>query len=311
MNPLKIPYQKYLFSILFEHDTRLNNFPTFILRSVLGKELRHLVCLFPGRECSVCSLNRQCPYSVLFETPLPKDNTILSGRNFAPHPFILFTPLPNYRRGKRLRFELNLLGQAQDYFPYFYYALKKAGEKGVFMQRMPFRIEDVFWEGKSIMESEDIIHSGLPSSHWVLNDADRDTVHRSLLIEMLTPLRLKKKGRYQQSIDYQTLLDAICYRVRILAGLYGDLPENFSGMAGGEIAPKRENSTLVWKDFSRYSARQKRRIKLGGLMGVLKVEGVFSSQELSLLRAGELFHVGKNAGFGLGRIQLNTTRLLA
>ena len=62
---------------------------------------------------------------------------------------------------------------------------------------------------------------------------------------------------------------------------------------------------FVWQDIDYYSARQKERLRLGGVVGHLIVEGLFNSQELSLLDFGQIFHAGKNVSFGLGQIESN------
>jgi CRISPR/Cas system endoribonuclease Cas6 (RAMP superfamily) len=61
---------------------------------------------------------------------------------------------------------------------------------------------------------------------------------------------------------------------------------------------------LKWRDYSHYSARQKRTMRLGGLVGDFVLSGNFSSYECSLLQFAELFHGGKNTNFGFGKMKL-------
>ena len=59
-------------------------------------------------------------------------------------------------------------------------------------------------------------------------------------------------------------------------------------------------SRLRWRDWRRFSTRQKAEMKLGGLVGEVTYEGELAPF-LPFLRAGELTHVGKGTSFGLGR----------
>ena len=77
-------------------------------------------------------------------------------------------------------------------------------------------------------------------------------------------------------------------------------PWNFKGCIDGakEIATKKSN--LKWYAWQRYSARQDRRIDMDGFVGEIAYEGNMAPF-LSLLKAGEVLHVGKATTFGLGR----------
>ena len=57
---------------------------------------------------------------------------------------------------------------------------------------------------------------------------------------------------------------------------------------------------LKWFDWERYSYRQNRRMILGGLVGQIVFEGNLSPFH-DLIKAGEIFHCGKNTSFGLGK----------
>ncbi len=304
---MQIPYQTYRFTLEFEHKTVLQNFPPFFLRSVIGKELRKVACLFPNSNCTECSLNEKCAYAFLFETPLPKQNLILAGRNHAPHPFVMDMPPLTVRRGKQLEFELILMGKGREYFPYFYYAILKAGEEGLFFQRMPYRIENVFANGESIIKDQQTIVAVNDHHRWGLNNDLISSREHALVIEFVTPFRYKKKGKYQNRINYEELIQAIYSRIYLLAGLYGELNGDLPTKLPPLPFAKKERSTLVWKDYQRYSARQRTVIRLGGIMGTLFVEGKFTPLEMSLLQAGQIFHIGKNAGFGLGKIEVKAT----
>ncbi|RKY70285.1 MAG: hypothetical protein DRQ24_09550, partial [Candidatus Latescibacterota bacterium] len=59
-------------------------------------------------------------------------------------------------------------------------------------------------------------------------------------------------------------------------------------------------SDLRWFDWTRYSSRQNRRMKLGGVLGEICFEGEWQSF-LPFILLGEVVHVGKGTSFGLGQ----------
>jgi CRISPR/Cas system endoribonuclease Cas6 (RAMP superfamily) len=62
-------------------------------------------------------------------------------------------------------------------------------------------------------------------------------------------------------------------------------------------------SDLRWHDWTRYSARQDKRMKLGGLMGSITYAGELKPF-LPFIALGRYTHVGKNATFGLGKYRI-------
>ena len=60
---------------------------------------------------------------------------------------------------------------------------------------------------------------------------------------------------------------------------------------------------LEWRDWARYSGRQQRRMKLGGVTGSYEISGDLAPFA-PFLRAGELIHLGKNATLGLGAYRI-------
>ena len=54
-----------------------------------------------------------------------------------------------------------------------------------------------------------------------------------------------------------------------------------------------------WKDWQRFSSRQKQAMKLGGAVGFCTLEHL-PPEIVPFLIAGQWLHLGKNATFGLG-----------
>jgi len=57
---------------------------------------------------------------------------------------------------------------------------------------------------------------------------------------------------------------------------------------------------LHWHDWTRYSGRQKESMKMGGLLGDLRLHGLGLSTFWPALWHGQWVHLGKGTSFGLG-----------
>ena len=57
---------------------------------------------------------------------------------------------------------------------------------------------------------------------------------------------------------------------------------------------------VEWYDWERYSSKQKKRMKLGGLVGEVDFLGDLGAF-MPYIKIGEYLHIGKGGSFGLGK----------
>lgn len=299
---LSIQYQVLRFTLRFENPIRFQNLPTFYMRSILGNELRRMVCLFNHRPCESCALRFNCAYSYVFETPVSPDNPILSGRNYASHPFILFADVKPGRSINELHLFITLVGESRKYLPLIYLAMKNGGEHGIFKSRVKYQIDDVYIDEFIGLNKNGQIIIPPETKTWTLRDEDSEIKKGKIFIEFLSPFRYKKKGRLTDKIAFDDVLLAVKRRIEILYGMYME-PQTTSSIEFGDFDIRYSNAQLQWVDYSRYSARQKQSMRMGGIMGILTVEGSFDSSIIQMLKGAEIFHIGKNTSLGLGKIK--------
>ncbi len=298
---IEVRYSQITFSLNFISALSFDIFPTFLFRSVLGNELKKMACIFPEKHCASCSLKNTCAYSLVFESPISKDNKILPGRNFAGHPFVLYSPVPIWHTVHSIDLHITVFGKAIEYIPYIYYALKRAGEKGILRDRVRYTIDDVRAGSDQITDGAGTINPEFKVELWNFNQGEAGTEGR-IKIRFLTPARMKIKGSYTNNFSVQDFFNTSWRRASQLVSLYGNSNDGFSYFPSENI--KMLSNDTRWVDLDRWSSRQRRNMKLGGIIGNIEIGGKFSEGDFSILRFDEIFHVGKNTGFGLGKINI-------
>ncbi|MCX7786413.1 MAG: CRISPR system precrRNA processing endoribonuclease RAMP protein Cas6 [Spirochaetes bacterium] len=317
---MRLQYRRLEHQIHFLKPIVFPTLPSFLFRSILGNQLKRLTCIFRGRPCRDCGLQYTCAYSWIFETPLETKPEILEGRDRGSHPFLIATETIPRQETQTLTLTLTVIGKAIEYYPYLFYALKKAGEIGVLKDRVPFEIQDVRCEGKSILTGPDSIHPTWGVQQWSLhsnqtNPSLEDTIPKevSIRVRLETPLRLRINGKYTSTFTAEQFFASLYRRAVILCSLYGDtsLPtQSLNAKDPIQTPPilcdgvRIVSSDLRWSDLIYFSSRQRKVLKMGGVVGEFVLKGHIRLIEQSLLRFGELFHVGKNTAFGLGRFKL-------
>jgi hypothetical protein len=251
--------------------------------------------------------NATCIYGLTFESIVPKNNAALSGRDRISHPVIISADDFAEKEIDSIVLNLIFLGPAIPYIPYFYYAIKKGGETGITKERIPYQVNDIIEysdtkKERSLMIDEQHIDTQLEPELWEFSSKTETITHKSYIISLISPLRYKAEGHYvRQLVDVEF---AMCLhrRAQVLCSQYGR--NDFTGdyRFSGNWAISEQN--LKWRDFVHYSSRQKKAMRLGGLIGDFTVSGDFSSYEYALLQFAELFHGGKNTNFGLGKMKI-------
>lgn len=297
---MRVIYQCYCFTIRFSQVVILKKNPTFILRSILGMNLRSLCCIAHTAKCADCLYNTGCVYAQLFESIIPKSNTCIPGRERASHPYSIVVEKEKLKDAVlEMQFSIILLGKYIEYFPYIYGAFVRAGNRGFGKERVPFSIQNITVAGQSILEnSQQLI---LPQKNELWQSSDLDTERTGdVSVRLLSPLRFKTGGSYSIKITAASFMQCLFRRLKTLVMLYGDF-ENAAPYYPGCVLTIAQ-SHLFWDEFAYYSSRQQTSMELGGVCGSFVLRGTFSALDCDLLEFARLFGAGKNTNFGLGRI---------
>lgn len=294
-----ICYLPIHFGIKFSSPIHSDTPSLFILRSMLGKELRSMCCIARQNKCPDCMCSKTCAYAFLFETILPVENEIAPGRDRASHPFA-FTggSLFSGDTISEYGFTITLFGKACEYLPYIYAAFVRAGKNGLFKSRTPFSVTKVCVCEKNVLIDTEHIDTSVPAKTWSL-DLSKENRNGEILVELKTPLRFKYGGKYGTDFSAQDFFKCLYRRARTLCSLYGNADNMPDYIPSDEIVIAERK--LGWEDFRHYSARQKEEMCLGGALGTLKLKGAATAMEQSILEFNRISNAGKNTNFGLGQ----------
>jgi len=141
--------------------------------------------------------------------------------------------------------------------------------------------------------------------HGIL-DAQGDV--RRIRVRFLTPFRFRKGNHFGSRPDFETFMRNVFRRIIFLSihsplSFELDVPRLLEKTADVRTGA----SGLRWFDWQRYSARQSRKMKLGGFLGTLEFSGPLNGF-LPYIKLCEFLNVGKNVSFGLGKYEVLSVR---
>ncbi len=300
------------FRLIFqvEETARVPRYKGSVFRGGFGAAFRNVCCTARNRDCPDCLLKAECSYSYLFETPNIVETKFLGAVSHAPHPFVLRPPLSSaevYHAGEIFESEVILVGRAIRHIPYVIYAFEKFGSAGIGKDRAKFALEAV--DASVGREWIRIYSKGtktLIKYPWEKRGSDLvsdlpDGPVRMLKIEIKTPLRIKLNGSLSDAINFPVFFRNLLRRLSLLHEWHceGSLETNHSDLLEAANATSTTVESLRWIDWTRYSARQKAELKMGGVVGEISVKGDLT-RFAPYLKLGEILHVGKGTSLGLG-----------
>ncbi len=311
--PRHFPVARYRFDFRVERPIRLPDYAGSMLRGAFGHALRHIACMTRAPACAGCTLSSVCAYPALFAPPPPATHSLQRFTQI-PAPYIIEPPAWGSRvlaTDDTLSFHQVLVGRALDELPLIILAWRRALARGVGAGDGMGELTGVVHCAE---DGEGEVHqppggSTRPHRQTIDLGQPEGTQPRAATLIFTTPLRLQDNGRAlpPARLQARTLLIALARRANLLAEFHaaGVLVSDFRALADA-CAALTEEKRLVWRDWTRYSARQQQKMALGGVVGTWRLEGDLRPFA-ALLKLGQWLHVGKEASFGLGGYTLQAT----
>lgn len=307
--PNPYPVARYRLDCQVQTPLRLPEYAGSALRGAFGQALRRTACMTRQPDCAGCPLLATCPYPAIF-APSPPQHHDLQRFSQIPVPFVVEPPPwgeRHYAPGETLSFHLVVMGRVLNQLPLILYAWRRALEHGIGPGDGVASLDTVTHLGEA---GEQVVHraqDGALTPHPAqVNLAPINSPPDQVILAIATPLRLQHNGHPlgPEALTPRHLLVQLMRRVALLSEFHAGLD---LGLDYTELARRAETITgtkaLTWRDWTRYSSRQKQQMTLGGVVGQWTLAGDLAPF-LPLLRLGQWLHAGKNASFGLGRFHM-------
>lgn len=301
-----------------EKGLNLPEYKGFSIRGGFGNAFRRLVCDDISKKCIDCFAKEECPYSYIFETSPPEDALLMKKFTSVPRPYIIEPPMDKktyYASGEKLCFNLILIGNVIKFLPYFIFAFDRLGDIGIGKGKGRFFLEEVYSIDSSgnertliySLEQKKIFNKIYIITAKDILESQNAPVFQDdqLVLQFKTPIKIQYQGRLAEVIEFPILMGNLVRRFSNLSFFHMDREIRFDYEyivnRAKEVRIAQDNTW--WSDLTRYSYRQNRRMKMGGLVGSITYKGDMRAF-LPLLILGESIHVGKNTVMGFGKYEI-------
>ena len=292
---------KHTFYLTALEDMLLPTNKASMLRGGFGNIFRRLNCINKkNKTCTNCPIKETCAYSYIFET------TEFSQK---PRPYIIEVPFNDkrsFKKGETIKFTIVLLGKAINYLPHFIFTFIELGKKGLTKKQYKFELEKVIDVDDSIVfQDNKIVKKGKVLS-WdeILKNTKLNIINK-LTLNFTTPLRLSENNDLVSNVSFSMKKKKLLKRISDICEFHCN---KFDKIEDKPFIEKAKNidvvlNNLKWKDWIRYSNRQKRKMIFGGLVGNITFKGNFE-EFLPYIILGSYIHIGKNCTFGQGKYEI-------
>lgn len=304
-----VPLARYRFDCVAHTPIRLPDYAGSLLRGAFGRALRQVACITREKDCAPCALKAGCPYTAVFAPGRPAVTHPLIKQNEIPAPYVIEPPAWGARViavGEQFRFHMVLIGRALEHLPIVVLAWRRALARGIGPGDGAGDVVALAAEDGQILHTPAaggiVAHAAVPPAPTF------NAPVRTLVLRFSTPLRLQEQGRAlpPQRLTPRPLILAAARRASLLAEFHGPgVPAiDWTALAASADA-LRDERRLEWRDWTRYSSRQRQTMELGGAIGEWALHGDLG-HALPWLHLGQWLHVGKETVFGMGGYRLET-----
>lgn len=286
-------------------------------RGAFGHALKRTVCVTRLNDCSSCMLYRSCAYPYVFETPPPPTSAKMRKYKAAPHPFVLHVEERSValQPGETTVLGLTLIGRTNAHLGYVLHAFERAGKDGIGKGKGRMSLDEVRQEAnpggaewRTIYRRDGVLE---PVRATAAVSPPRPS--GAVKIHFHTPLRLKREGALVRANDlrFSDLFSSLLRRVSMLSYFHGDHPleTEFAALTAAARTVRFVASDLAWRDWTRYSSRQRTTMQLGGIVGMAALDASGLEPFWPYLWLGRFIHAGHNTSMGLGRYSIETASL--
>ncbi len=249
------------------------------LRGAFGYALKKVVCINPSYQCQGCFAQQNCLYYDFYEA----QNSY--------HSYRFETTLGS----ELFDFSLFVFSSNSDKLAYIISSIHKMlTQVGLGGSKLTFDTFEIFLNAKPIYAK------GLfePLESRPKEFTPTKSPNKNITLDLITPLRIKKNNRFlRDSVELNDILRSIHQRER---QIYHKEP-----YAKLDYTPSYQiiSSSLYHKKIIRKSNRQKSKMNMDGIMGIIQIQNL-DPKSYNLLKLGEILGVGKQTVMGLGSVRV-------
>lgn len=212
-----------------------------------------------------------------------------------------------FDEGENWGFNLLLFGKTLCYFNLYLQALFMLGQEGLGKHKATFQIISVTNSMKEMIldQYNNVYMEGyrIKQVHNYVEYRKKQITKNGFggRIKIQSPLSLKYKGKELNKLNMEAILLACARRLYML-----DCFENLDAekyRIDFDKIPDIYGQKVRLVSVPRYSTRHESKMTLKGIEGTGQVDHL-TDEQLFLLLAGELVHIGKHTSFGFGRYRL-------
>lgn len=279
-----------------------------MLRGGMGQMLLMMNCIRDG-NCAECDFRQECLVQRMMYAKMKIRPDFMTQKDSEGYVLECENKEEHFCTGDLLEFNFLLFGDSIVYFNQYLQAFHSLGIQGIGNSRLRFRIlrvtnsrRGLLLEGGAFYKDNFKIGNVGDYVRYRLRDLDRG---KNVLLAFRSPLTLKYRGIYQNSLEPLPLLAAAERRLYILNCYEGKKEgENFRRIDVESHLPEKLDERVHLERVKRYSSTQNAKVVFTGIRGSCLLSGA-DRTALALLAAGELVHIGKNTSFGFGRYRLS------
>ncbi len=315
INQLELPLTSLTVKAVITRDIAWNSFPGSVIHGVLGYNLKELTCVASHRNCGRCFLVADCPYGMIFESPLPPGAKRMRLYPQSPHPLRLtIDPWsgPNTSEGESFAVGLTLFGRATTCGLLMLLSLVKAFQDGLGRKykgdRGHARIIEVSDDLSGISHDWEELKNNFSQAAnlKVLKDLIPGKSPSAVKISFQSPTKIITNEKVNFQPTARDIISNILRRLGNLVYFHGghemhldyETLLNKAEAISAEYALKRVRAV-------RYSGRQEKKIDISGITGEITIANC-PADLAAVLYAGSHIGIGKNTTMGLGEMHAKT-----
>lgn len=258
-------------------------------------------------------------YRTFFDSAPPPDAAKMRLYQAIPHPYVLdaptAAPVTRLKTGDQERIALTLVGRAATAVEAVLGAFDLAARSGLGRgregKRGSARLTQTFavWRDEAPNAAVSVFEElggYRPVSAQVPSIPPCPPLVRAILA---TPLRLVQNGRTVGPRQFQPgmLISTLVRRVSMMSEFFGDTPLNTDFRALKEMwEGLTHEPQLIFAELRRWSQREKRLLKMDGLLGSFVLDMRDAEALFPYLWLGQWLNAGKGAVMGLGAIRIQS-----